>query len=265
VSVLDVARHDLLAVRRSLLLKTVLVAVGLAPVAGIALGFALTDEVTPRFLLLSTWLVVGFVVPFVATLTAATAIAANLEAGRLRLLLSGPTERGEALLGTLCSRLTVVTVPLALGLAGFAAVFAALPQPVQPGRLAGFAAFTLAAAAAYVSIGLAVSAATRSQTRAVGTALGAFVVTLFWPRIAGILGSLLAGDSGLLLSATAFDVLGRLSPFGAYSQVISDPGAIYGIEVTTPLLGAGAMAVVLLGWIVGPLAVGYRRFSRVDL
>lgn len=261
MSVTDVARHDLLVVRRSLLLTTVLAVLGAAPLVGIAVAFALSDEPTARFLRLSMWLVVGGAVPLVALLTTAPTVAAGRESGRLRLLFSSPVNRPALVAGTLCSRLLVVEGALLVGFAGAVGALFALSLPVSSGAFAGFVGFTLLLAVTYVSLGVAISTVTDSQTRAVGTALGAFVATLLWPRVAGLLHGLLTTAFGVRLSETAFDFVGRLSPFGAYSQVISDAGAIYGVPPTTPLLASGAMAAVLVAWAVVPVLVSYRHFS----
>ena len=265
MSIADVTRHDLLTVRRSLLFKTVLSVLGATPVVGIAVGFALSDDLTPRFLLLSMWLVASGTVPLVALLTTAPTIAAGRESGRLRLLFTAPTDHRTLVAGTLCSRLLVVEGALLLGFAFAGGVLLVLSLPVSPGALAGFVGFTLLLAATYVSLGVAISTLTNSQTRAVGVALGVFIVTLFWPRIAEILHTVLTAATGMSLSETVFDVVGRLSPFGAYSQVISDAGAIYGVAPTAPLLESGAMATVLVAWVVLPLLVSYRRFSGTPL
>lgn len=265
MSIADVTRHDLLTVRRSLLLKTVLSVLGAAPVVGIAVGFVLSDDLTPRFLLLSMWLVVSGTVPLVALLTTAPTIAAGRESGRLRLLFTSSLGRPTFVTGTLCSRLLVVEGSLLVGFACASGILLVLSLPVSLGALAGFVGFTLLLAATYVSLGVAISTMTNSQTRAVGLALGLFVATLFWPRVAGILHTVLIAATGLPFSETTFDIVGRLSPFGAYSQVISDAGAIYGVAPTTPLLGSGAMATVLVAWTVLPLLVSYRRFSDTTL
>jgi ABC-type transport system involved in multi-copper enzyme maturation permease subunit len=264
VSVTEVARHDLLVVRRSLLLKAVLVVLLAAPVGGVLVGFGLGDDPGFRFLLLSTWLVVGGAVPLVGVLAAAPAVAGARDAGRLRLLLATPIERATVAAGVLCARLLVVVGSLAAGLCACVVVFLALPAQVAPGRLAGFVLFTLAVGVTYVSLGLAVSVTVDSATRAVVGAVGLFAGTLLWPQVASILHGVLA-DLGVPAPRVAFQLLGRLSPFGAYSQVISDPGAIYGVAVTTPLLGSGAMALVLTLWATVPLALGVRRFARIDL
>lgn len=264
MSLPEVARHDLLVVRRSLLLKAVLTVLLAAPIGGVLVGFGLGTEPTFRFLLLSMWLVVGGTIPLVGVLAAAPAVAGARDAGRLRLLLSTPTERATVVGGVLCSRLLLVvgslTVGLCLGVAGLVAV---VPQ-VGPGRLVGFVLFTLLMATAYVSLGLAVSVTVDTATRALVGSVALFVGTLLWPQVASVLHGIVT-DLGVAVPATAFQVLGRLSPFGAYSQVISDTGAIYGVAVTTPLLGSGVMATVLVAWATLPLVIGTRRFARADL
>lgn len=264
MSIASVARNDLLVVRRSLLLKVVLAVLIAAPIGGVLVGIGLGGDPNFRFLLLSTWLVVGGSIPLVGMLAAAPTVAGARESGRLRLLLSTPTDRWEVVGGVLCSRLLVVVGSLSVGLcAGVPYLLAVSPQ-VAPGRLAGFVLFSLLVAATYVSLGLAVSVAVGSATCALTGAVGLVVGTVLWPRVATALRGVVA-DLGVAAPATVFEVLGRLTPFGAYSQVISDPGAIYGVKVTTPFLGSGTMAAVLLVWATLPLVISVRRFTDVDL
>lgn len=265
MTVLNVVRHDLLTLRKSLLWKVVLGASMIAPVAGFLIGVVMTDDLTFRFLLLTAWLVVGFTIPLVAVLTAASAIVSRRDTGQLRLLLGTPTNRLEVVVGTFCTRLLIVEAALALGLLVAGAVLTLLPVPIRVGQLLGFGVFTALVAAAYVSIGLAISTMTSSQLRAVAVTLVVFLWALFWPQVTTILHEIVTDLFGLAVSPTGFQILGRLSPFGAYSQVISDPGAIYGVEPTTSLLKSGVMAGVLVLWIVIPPIVGLRQFSKADI
>jgi hypothetical protein len=59
--------------------------------------------------------------------------------------------------------------------------------------------------------------------------------------------------------------VGTLSPFGAYSQIVTPPRAIYAEAVAGPLLGTSTMTVILLVWAIIPIFFGYWWFSRVDL
>jgi hypothetical protein len=56
-----------------------------------------------------------------------------------------------------------------------------------------------------------------------------------------------------------------MSPFGAYSQVVTSEQAIYGEVVTGPLLATPTMTLVLFLWAVVPALIGYWWFARVDL
>lgn len=59
--------------------------------------------------------------------------------------------------------------------------------------------------------------------------------------------------------------VGTLSPFGAYSQVVTPSQAIYAETVTGSLLATPTMAAILVAWTVVPALAGYWWFSRVEL
>jgi ABC-type transport system involved in multi-copper enzyme maturation permease subunit len=266
VTVVEYLRHDLRLTRRSRVGRAVFVVLGLAPLAGVAISFVLSnDALTARFVLLSTWLVVSGVVPIVAVLGSAAAISGHRESGRLRLVLGSPTTQADVLLGTFAARLLVVQLALLVGLAVAVATMVVLSLPMALGRLAGFLLFTPLMTAAYVSLGVAASTTSRTQLRSLSVGVAGFVATIVWPQVAAGLADVVQSLSGITLPATLVHFVGTLSPFGAYAQAIGDEGAIYAMAPSTPLLQPGAMALVLLLWIGLPLAFGYRRFVTTDV
>lgn len=253
--------HDLLVAYRSRVGKTVLAILGLAPLVGVFVSFLLSsDELTGRFLVLSMWLVVGTLAPLTAVIGTASTISGDRESGRLRLLLGSPTSDAQVLGGTFLSRLIITESAL---LAGFIIALIAIfgqSLPVGLGRIGGLIVFTLFVTAAYVSLGIAASTVANTQVQSLTLGVVFFVCTVIWPQIATVLGGILGVSSG---RTTHF--IGTFSPFGAYSQVISDAGAIYGMEPSGPLLKSGVMAVILAIWVIVSIAIGYHQFSITDL
>lgn len=263
MSVRVVAGHDLRRIRRSRGLVG-LVAVSLVVfVGGYLIGGLLGSGQEPasvvRVRLLAIWLVAGPTVGFVATVVGAAGIAGEQEARTLRLLASLPFSRAQLVYGKTVARVGAVTAAVTLGT--FVSLTAvAVGSPVTPtARLVGFAGFTLAVAVSYVAVGVAVSTVV-SADRVRAAAVGVFVATLVWPRLMGFGVEAFGGRIELLCQ-----FLGTLTPFGAYSQVVSDGGAILAYEPTSAVLGSGVMALVLLAWTVGPLLVVRHQFPKMAL
>jgi ABC-type transport system involved in multi-copper enzyme maturation permease subunit len=210
--------------------------------------------------LLGMWMVAGPVVGFVGMSVGASGLAGERQNRTLRLLASLPIRRSELLYGKVLSRVTVVVVGVCAGLAVSLSALVIRTSAPAVGQAAGFAVFTVAVAVCYVTIGVAVSTlVAASRVRAV--AVTVFVVTVVWPR-AFSFGVEIFG-SGPISSVLKF--LATLTPFGAYSQVVSDQNAILAFEVDSVLLGSGTMATVLFAWTVLSLVVARRGIERRDI
>lgn len=259
-----VAGHD---VRRTLRSRVFVGLVGVSLVvcvagllAGQLLGTGRDSVSALRVQLLGMWMVAGPVVGFVGMSVGASGLAGERQKGTLRLLASLPIRRSELLYGKVLSRIAVVVGSVCAGLAvSLSALVIQTPVPAA-GRVAGFAFFSVAVAVCYVTVGVAVSTlVAASRVRAV--AVGVFATTVVWPRVFSFGVEMFGG--GPVEFALKF--LATLTPFGAYSQVVSDEAAILAFEVNSPLLGSGAMAVVLFVWTVVSLAVARRGIERRDI
>ena len=264
MSVRVVAGHDLRRIRRSRGLVWLVVVSLVVFVGGYLIGGLLGSGQDPasvmRVRLLAIWLVAGPTVGFVATVVGAAGLAGEREARTLRLLASLPLSRAQLVYGKTVARAGVVTAAVTLGtFVSLTAVAAGTPV-TSTGRLVGFAGFTLAVAVSYVAVGVAVSTVV-SADRVRAVAVGVFVATLVWPRIMGF-GVETFGSERIELLC---QFLGTLTPFGAYSQVVSDSGAILAYEPTSAVLGSGVMALVILAWTVGSLLVARHQFPKTAL
>ena|GEM_PF-2251554 len=257
-----VVRHDVRRITRSrglvaLVTVSLVVFVGGYLIGGL-LGSGRDPASSARLQLLGIWLVAGPTVGFVATLVGAAGLAGEREARTLRLLASLPLSRTQLVYGKALARVGVVVVAITPGtVISLTAVAVNCPAV---GQFLGFAAFTLAIAVSYVAVGVFVSTVV-SPGRVRPVAVGVFAATVVWPRLAGFGVETFGSERVELL----WKVLGTLTPFGAYSQVVSDSGAILAYEPTTPLLGAGVMAVIVLVWTAVPLLLARHSFTNTAL
>lgn len=267
MTTIDVLRHDLTVVRRTIAGKLLLALSLGAMLGGVIAGYVLSNgPLTADSLALSLWLVAGTALPFGALLTAAVTIAADRESGRLRLLFGTPLTKTDVYVGTLTSRVVTISASVVVGFVLVGLVVLLFSADVSPSSLSSLAVFTLLLCVAYTSVGVAVSAVSMTRLRAVGIALAFYVWAALWPHIVSTVAE--PGGPQYGEPATAERIahfVGTLSPFGAYSQIVTPPRAIYAESVAGPLLATSTMTVILLVWAITPIFFGYWWFSRVDL
>lgn len=177
-----------------------------------------------------------FLVPLMALLPSTAAIAGEREIGSLDYLLGQPLTRGEVYTGKWAGLTTALLLSLlvAFSATGAAAALRGVPAPLLLGPLG----LTLLLAAAFVSLGLCVSAGARSRARAAALGLGAWLFLLALGSL-GLMGALVRwGAPAWLLQAWSL-----VNPVEAYrlaAIVLLDPG----VELLGP---AGAALVETVG------------------
>ena len=237
----------------------------------------------------------GFALAFIALITSYGAIIDERESGSLKLLLSLPHSRGDVVLGKLMGRSAVVVLPV---LAGFITALVAL---VATGTGVDFGAFfphialTALLGAAFVALGVGVSAAASSSRRATLVSLGVyFLFALLWSLVSQGVPSLIRGAANRLpgVSAPSGVTLMKLqlfvtylNPLRAYETLVAQ--LYLGNVVNARLVKAGLgqqltlgpalkeslpfyftgwfILLVLLAWIAVPPVLGYLVFEDVDL
>ena len=240
---------------------------------------ALTGEVTTFFLILGLVSATAVFIPLVAIAAAYRSLAGERDSGSLKLLLSLPNSRRDVVVGKFLGRSAVVSVALLVGFAVGLVATAVLADAFSPLEYIAFVAVSLLFAFVFVSIAVGVSAFTSSTSRAAYGAFGLFIVFQFlWGLIAQSVVYVLNGFSfeGLEEGDTLldlFDFLVIIDPTTAYQQ-----GTLWTIRLIDESEEAQQAAadapfylqdwfgfVVMIFWIVAPLAVGYLRFNRSDL
>ncbi|SNZ15020.1 ABC-2 type transport system permease protein [Natronoarchaeum philippinense] len=213
-------------------------------------------------------------VPIIAAMLGYKSIAGERASGSLALLLSQPHSRDDVVVGKFVGRTVVLAVPVVLAFAaGFGVVVVAFDAYSIVGYL-GFLGALLLVGIAYVSVAVAVSAATASPTwAAVGVLAYYLVFKLLWGALVlasnAIANRLTTGEWVLQVGGFPewVNILFMLSPHNAYQLVLRDlvlteyPPVWY----AEPYMTAWTGAIVLALWTVAPLTIGLWRFDAVDL
>lgn len=253
-------------------------------VVSLSVAYAQVDEISggdPSALGLVFFVAtaIGVFVSIAAILTCYKSVAGERESGSMKLLLALPHTRRDVVLGKVAGRTGVLAVPVVAALLVGAGLGTALLGEVAPLATVLFGLVGLLFALTYAALVVGISATTGSTGRAAALAIGFFLVfELLWDTVVI---ALVFVANGFVFPAGPGDLpewtypLVQLPPSNAFvtslSAVIPDaPGAAAG-----PGPGAGQVeaffgtpwvaVVVLLFWVVVPLALGYRRFARADL
>ncbi|MDF9747110.1 ABC transporter permease subunit [Natrinema salsiterrestre] len=234
-------------------------------------------------------------VPIIALVVGYMAIVGERQSGSLRILFGLSHNRRDVLVGKLASRTGVIVVATLAACAFAAALMFALFGSLPVPTVLGFVALTVLLGAAFTAIAVGVSAMTDTRMGAMGGAIGSYILfTMLWhPLIAGLHYALEGELVGVEAPAWYLFAL-RLNPLESYRQAIASMidayvPALVGWENIVEDVPAGSFQegtlltsnrvagdvpfylsewfapVVLLAWIVVPIAIGYRRFERADL
>ncbi|MFP8954817.1 ABC transporter permease [Natrialbaceae archaeon A-arb3/5] len=237
------------------------------------------------------------VIPIIALILGWKAIAGERETGSIKILLSLPHSRKDVLLGKLIGRSAVLSVSLVVGFVLAGVVVAAMLGTFDMVDYAGLLAMSILYGLAFTSMGVAASSLTRSTTIAGAAVFGIFVLFyIVWNAINEALQLLMNQGyiSGVSYSETiAFNgqeqtIEGERLPDWALFIDSLDPGYAYSnalsivTDATETELGVtlqeaafeGSIPfylqdwfsfVILLFWIVAPIAIALYWFDRVDL
>lgn len=126
----------------------------------------------------------GFVLGFIALITAYASIVGEQESGTLKILLSLPHSRKDVILGKLAGRATVVAVPALAGFVVSMVVLVGFGVTVDFETLVPQIFLTLLYGVVFVAIAVGVSAASETNRQTTLTTLGLYVLfSLFWASL----------------------------------------------------------------------------------
>ncbi len=246
-------------------------------------------------------LITRLVIPLIALILGWKAIAGERETGSIKILLSLPHSRADAILGKLVGRSAVLSLSLFVGF-GIAGIVVIALGAIQfglgdiggfLGDYIGLLAISIIYGIAYTALAVTVSALSRSTTIAAAGAFGVFVLFyVVWNALEQAFNLLVErGTISGVEYTIEFDgqefVAERL-PDWALFIVQLDPGNAYGntlsivTSATQSELGVeleeaafeGGMpfflqdwfsVLILLFWITLPIAFAIYRFDQVDL
>jgi ABC-2 type transport system permease protein len=168
--------------------------------------------------------IVTFFVPIIAILASYGAISKEKESGSLKILLSLPFSRKDAVAGKVIGRSAVVAVPLLIAFT-LAAVFLALsPITFDLDIFLVFVVYSLLFTVWFVAVAVSVSGAVPSTTWSAITNTFIFIyLTFAWNSLANGVGSQLA-DWGILGGSTRWSIvllLKLLNPSQAYKTLVN--------------------------------------------
>ena len=281
-SVVAIAKKDFQDAARSKVLWLVTV-VFVAFLGGMAFLFAWLDdvlaqqgeEITAISLIFFLQSPVAIVIPLIGLLVGYKALAGEVSTGSAKILLSLPHSRLDAVLGKLVGRTLVLWTSFFVGLLVALVVIVAMYDEFHLGQLVVFTVFSLLFGTIFVSLGVAISAATTSTTKAAAAVVFVFFFFFFvFDSIRTVAYYLLTGEVFPFEDAPHWYLFyPRLSPSGAYEAALV--GFLPGGEIPADALypeGTEAFyfsrwltLAILLAWIVVPIALGYLRFERLDL
>lgn len=266
MSVRTIARKDLADAGRSKALWAVTLLVVLFTAGITGLAGATTEEPIETVFQLAFQLAV-VTLPIVALILAKGAITGERESGSIRSLLSLPPSRRDILLGKFIGRTALMLVATLVGGVATGLVVMSL-FGTGLDLLALFIVFLGLMGVAFVAIGIGVSAASASDTRATVFAVGIYIlfVTL-WDLIQG----------GIIEAATALGLaeasgeppwmqfISLLPPnqaaTAAYQSAVSG-GRVFAGD---PFTSVWFPVLVLLAWMVAPVVGGYIQFRDADI
>jgi len=227
-------------------------------------------------LILSLLIPCSILLPAIGIMVGYKAIVGERTSGSIKLLLSLPNERRDVLVGKFLGRSAVVAASVTLGCLFGAVVFAVFANSFPFVEYLLFVLLTIVLGVVFVGVAVGFSASTSSDTVAIVGGIGLVLLfTFLWDVLTLIVGLVLnealdvTGET--ILEAQVF--LNSVNPSNAYGtlarELLSEgtrgggagvPGAIDGFY-TEPWFAV----VVLLVWLVAPLALGFQRFEVAEL
>ena len=206
------------------------------------------------------------IVPLMALIAGAGAIAGERERGTLLYLLAQPASRTQLLLGKYVGLAGALTCSLCVGFGLSAAVLAWRAGGVGVGSYLALVGLTCALALAMLAVGMLISAASRRSGVATGVGLFTWLTLVFVSDL-----GLMAGTVLFKLRVQEVFALGVLNPMQAFKMAV-----IVHMNASLDVLGpAGAYAsqtfgvalpwllgAVLVVWAAAPLGIAILIFAR---
>ncbi|MEZ4267744.1 MAG: ABC transporter permease subunit [Myxococcota bacterium] len=194
----------------------------------------------------------GLLVPLVALVLGHDAICGERERNTLGLLLSLPVGKLEVVLAKFLGRLLALVLAVGMGL-GVAIVLAGEGQGAV---LAKLLVPALLLGAAFLSVGVLISAGSERQATATSLVVAIWFLMVFFYDM-GLLGLLVATDGQI--SQETIGWMTFVNPAGLFRvdmmSRFSGPEVLESLGMVVAVPGAGVRAALWTGWIAVPLAL----------
>lgn len=250
--------HELLERARDRWVAVVTVLFALLAVGIAAYGGA-SDDASAMVTAPSIVTLSALLVPLVALVLGHDAIVGERERHTLGLLLSLPVRRSEVLVAKYVGRLLALVLAVSLGLGAACVVLG----PGQRSVVLGLVPPTILLGAAFLSLGVLVSAATRRVATAASLAVAIWFLLVFFYDL-GLLALLVATDGAVSQDAIATAV--HLNPAGLYRMALLSQlmgvSALEELGMTVAIPGVAGRTAIWAAWVAVPLGIGAALLSR---
>ncbi|MFC4247124.1 ABC transporter permease subunit [Natribaculum luteum] len=219
---------------------------------------------------------VALLIPLIGLLVGYKALAGEVDSGSAKILFSLPHSRLDAIVGKFIGRTLVLWTSFFAGLLVAVVVVVALYDEFNIGHILVFTLLSLLFGAVYVGLGVAISALTKSTTKAAAAVVGVFFFFSFvFDRFRDVVYYLLEGQVIPAFGTRPpnwYLFYPRLSPGGSYGAALA--GLLPEVNPLQNLFPQGEIpfyfskwvaVVILILWIVVPLGLSYLRFEQLDL
>ncbi|MDQ2050338.1 ABC transporter permease subunit [Natronolimnohabitans sp. A-GB9] len=225
----------------------------------------LTSPLISLFAMLTPLLALGFF---------ASVLVEKRASGALKYVFGLPVSRRAAVLGTFIGRSMVLCTAVFLSLLAAVPLAAVLGVTIDPVRYVTVALLLVLLGVTFTALAIAISAIVRTTTRATVAAFGVFVVFFFqlWGSLPLAVLYVRHGFSYPETTPEWVDAVAAVNPVAAYAHLLAGryPDLNNGTLIQPPTDPAfyetpSFALVVLIGWIVGAVGIGYWRFRTTDL
>ena len=204
-----------------------------------------------------------YLVPLIALILGFDAVVGERERGSLDLLLSMPLTRRELLLGKFLGLSAALACSTGFGVAGALLAFSLPASAIY--HYLGFMLSSVLLGMAFLSLAVMVSVFATDRGRASGAAIALwFFFVLVYDLL--LLGGLVV--TGGKIGVDAFPYLLLLNPADVFRILnifgLEDVRTLYGLTTVFPaqLANPVLLGIVMLAWIVAPLALASWRFRK---
>ncbi|NUB90355.1 ABC transporter permease [Haloterrigena sp. SYSU A121-1] len=210
-------------------------------------------------------------VPLIGIALGYKAVLYERESGSLVLALSLPQSRRDFVAGKLVGRSLVLGFPLVAGLVVAGAVAAAQYDSAAPASYLVFVGATVLYGVAFVSIAIACSMSFETDRQVLVRAIGLYVaLDRAWIWLVDTIVSVLFRFNAPSPIPDWAVALQLASPSEAYRHLVAvrfevDSAHAHLAAEAPAVINSWTALVVLAGWVLGPVAIGYLRFRDADL